>query len=241
MLTWGSHTFVKKMLAKYEKMFGEPVPKRDVHAPLEPGDHPELDESPFCTEEQTQQFQSMIGDMQWAVTLGRIDIYCATMTLSGFRCMPRIGHLQRAKRIYSFLQNYKKTSIKFRTEMPDYSTFDCVKPHWGHVYNPCIEEIPNDAPEPRGKPVVTTTFVDANLLFDYVTGRSATGIIHMLNKTPVGWFCKCQNTVETATYGSEFTALQIAIEQVIAMQTKRYYFLVFQLLDFPAYLGITRL
>ena len=48
-LTWGSHTFVKKMLSKYEKMFGEPVSNREIHAPLEPGDHPELDTSPLCT------------------------------------------------------------------------------------------------------------------------------------------------------------------------------------------------
>jgi hypothetical protein len=48
-LTRGSHTFVKKTLLKYEKMFGEMVPKREMHSPLEPGDHPELDESGFST------------------------------------------------------------------------------------------------------------------------------------------------------------------------------------------------
>ena len=223
-LTWGSHTFVKKMLSKYEKMMGEPIPKREVHAPLEPGDHPELDDTEFCNAEQTKQYQSMLGDMQWAVSLGRIDIFCATMTLGGFRAMPRVGHLERAKRVYTFLRNYKKTSIKFRTEMPDYSQYTYVKPDWGHVYHPCKEDIPNDMPTPRGKPILTTTFWDANLLFDYVTGRSATGIIHLLNKTPIGWFCKRQGTVETATYGSEFVAGRIAVEQIIDLRTTLRYF-----------------
>jgi hypothetical protein len=166
MLTWGSHTFVKKMLIKYEKMFGEPVPKQEVHAPLEPGDHPELDESPLCNDAQILQYQSMIGDFQWALSLGRMDIYCATVTLSKFRSAPRIGHLNRAKRIYKFLHNYKKTSIKFRTEMPDYSHLSPYKNDFGHVYNSIAEEFDPDAPTACGKPILTTTFVDANLLFD---------------------------------------------------------------------------
>jgi hypothetical protein len=223
-LTWGSHTFVKKMLSKYETMFGEPVPKHEVHAPLEPGDHPELDESPLCDAAQIKQYQSMIGDLQWAVSLGRMDIYCAVVALSPFRAMPRIGHLERAKRVYKFLRNYKKTSIKFRTEMPNYDDLDYLKPDFGHVYHPVAEEVPHNAPDPKGKPILMTTFVDANLLFDMVNGRSATGIIHLLNKTPIDWYCKKQNTVETATYGSEFVALKTAIEQVIAMRQELRYF-----------------
>eukprot|EP00957_Ditylum_brightwellii_P009705 731525-Ditylum_brightwellii.AAC.1 len=36
MLPWGVQTYVKKMMASYEQLFGEPVPKQEVHAPLEP-------------------------------------------------------------------------------------------------------------------------------------------------------------------------------------------------------------
>ena len=63
-----------------------------------------------------------------------------------------------------------------------------------------------------------TTYVDANLLFCLVTGRSCTGIIHLLNQTPVDWFSKRQNTVETATYGSEFVAARQATEQIIELR-----------------------
>ena len=101
--TWGSTTFVKKMIQKYEVMFGETVPKREVHSPLEPGDHPELDLTELCDGQEINKYQSMIGDMQWAVSMGRIDIYCATMTLGGYRAAPRKGHLERSKRIYSYL------------------------------------------------------------------------------------------------------------------------------------------
>eukprot|EP00957_Ditylum_brightwellii_P101256 7715939-Ditylum_brightwellii.AAC.1 len=69
-------------------------------------------------------------------------------------------------------------------------------------------------PEPCGKPVMTTTFADANLLHDVITGRSCTGIIHLLNKPPIDWFSNRQNTVETATYGSEFVAARTAVDQI---------------------------
>jgi hypothetical protein len=217
-LTWGSHTYIKKMLSQYEIMFKEAVPKRDVHAPLEPGDHPELDTSPLLGQHETALYMSMIGAMQWAVALGRIDIFAATMTMSGFRAAPHEGHLVRLKRVYAYLRNYRKTSIKFRTHIPDYSQFKDEEVDWGYVYHPCIEEVPSDAPRAMGKCVRTTSFVDANLMHDYITGRSVTGILHLLNKTPIEWFCKKQNTVESATYGSEFVAARIATEQIMDLR-----------------------
>jgi len=61
---------------------------------------------------------------------------------------------------------------------------------------------------------VMSTYVDANLLHDYITGRSCTGIIHLFNKIVTEWFSKLQNNNETATYGSEFTALRTAVDQI---------------------------
>ena len=43
---------------------------------------------------------------------------------------------------------------------------------------------------------------------------------HILNKTPINWFCKHKNTVKTLTYGSEFTALKLEVEQIMEI---RYY------------------
>ena len=50
-----------------------------------------------------------------------------------------------------------------------------------------------------------------------------TGILHMLNATPIDWYSKKQATVETATYGSEFVAAKIRVEQIIDLRnTLRY-------------------
>ena len=66
-------------------------------------------------------------------------------------------------------------------------------------------------------------YVDANLFHDAHTGRSVTGILHMLNATPIDWYSKKQATVETATYGSVFVAAQVCVEQIIDLRnTLRY-------------------
>ena len=51
-----------------------------------------------------------------------------------------------------------------------------------------------------------------------MTGRACTGILHRLNKTPIDWYCKRQNNVKTATYGSEFVAARTATEQIIDLR-----------------------
>jgi hypothetical protein len=70
-------------------------------------------------------------------------------------------------------------------------------------------------PVPRGKPVRTTTFEDVNLMQDLTTGRSAMGILHLVNSTPADWCCKSQGSVETATHGSEFVAARLATKQIM--------------------------
>ena len=65
---------------------------------------------------------------------------------------------------------------------------------------------------------MTTTFVDANLMHDIITVRSCTGIIHLFDKTPIDWFSKRQNTVKTATYGSEFVAARTAVDQIVDLR-----------------------
>ena len=42
-----------------------------------------------------------------------------------------------------------------------------------------------------------------------------TGIIHLVNQTPIEWYCKKQATVATATYLSELVAAQSITDQII--------------------------
>jgi len=91
------------------------------------------------------------------------------------------------------------------------------------VYGSVAEDLPKNAPVPLGKTVVMSTYKDVNLYHDWTTGRAVTGILHFLNGTPVDWYSKRQNTVETATYCSEFVAAWIATNQIIDLRmTLRY-------------------
>jgi hypothetical protein len=64
--------YVDKMIDTYVQLYGEKP--RKALCPLEQNDHPEMDDSPFLGQDETQQFQSLIGAMQWAVSIGRLDI-----------------------------------------------------------------------------------------------------------------------------------------------------------------------
>ena len=114
--------------------------------------------------------------------------------------------------------------ICIRTGIPDYSEFPDKVYDWEHTcYKGAQETKPKDAPRALGNAVLTTSFVDANLYHDLVSGRSVTGILHLFNQTPIDWYSKLQATVETATYGSEFVATRICVEQIIEMRnTLRY-------------------
>jgi hypothetical protein len=203
----------------YERLFGC-KPKQTYRSPLEKGDHPEMDTTELLDADGIQIYQSLVGAMQWAVSLGRFDISTAVMTLSGFRAAPRIGHLDRAKRVYGYLAQFKHATIRFRTHEPDYSSIPEQDYDWMFsVYGDVEEQIPHDAPIPLGKKVRITHYVDANLFHDMITGRAVTGILDFVNATPLDWYCKKQATVETATYGSEFVASRTCVERDIDLRT----------------------
>jgi hypothetical protein len=63
-------------------------------------------------------------------------------------------------------------------------------------------------------------FVDANHAHEKMTGRSMTGLFCFVGSTPVLWKSQRQASVQTSTFGAEFTALKKAVEQTI---TIRYY------------------
>ena len=200
------------MISTYEKLFGS-KPKQNVTSPLEKGDHPEIDTSELLDADGIVIYQSLIGAMQWAVTIGRFDITTAVMTMSSFRAAPRVGHMDRVRRIYGYLSKFKHGTIRIRSEEPDYSDLPEQDLDWANsVYDDFQEEIPNNVPEPLGKWVTMTHYKDANLYHCMLTGKSVTGILHLVNQTPIDWFSKKQNIVETATYGSEFVAGRICVE-----------------------------
>jgi hypothetical protein len=77
-----------------------------------------------------------------------------------------------------------------------------------------------NAPAPRGNPVQVNVFVDADHASNKMTCRSQTGILMYVNRSPITWYSKSQNTVESSTFSSEFVALRIAVEMTEALRYK---------------------
>jgi len=75
-------------------------------------------------------------------------------------------------------------------------------------------------PKPQGNMATLTCYVDADHARDKITRRSVTGIVLLVNNTPLTWISKRQKTVETSTYGSELVAARIATDLIVEWRYK---------------------
>ena len=87
-------------------------------------------------------------------------------------------------------------------------------------YRSANEEIPRNAPQPRGKYVSTTAFVDASFGQNKKNRKSHTGFIIFVNRAPVIWFSKQQKTVETSAFSAEHIALKLCVESIEGLRFK---------------------
>jgi hypothetical protein len=86
-LCCGPKKYITKLLDQHQNMFG--CKPREYTSRLVKGDHPEIDTSEELDADGIKRYQTMIGCLQWAVSLGRFDIQTATMTMSCFRVAPK--------------------------------------------------------------------------------------------------------------------------------------------------------
>ena len=209
--------YIKEVIRKFEIKYGT---LRKENVPISPTDHPELDDTPKLDSKGITEFQSIIGVLQWIAISSRMDIVFAVSSLSRFASNPREGHLKRSLKILGYLKKYPKkgyvidprtpiTNIKFQDLIPDF----------GNQYD-MKEEIDDKLPEPLMDELDVTIFVDSNHGHDLVTGKSITGVIIFVGRTPVKSYSKRQSSVQTSTFGAEFVSLKRAVEEAI---TIRYY------------------
>jgi hypothetical protein len=91
---------------------------------------------------------------------------------------------------------------------------------WKEFYGYVEEELPPNMPKPLGRLVTISSFVDTTHAGNVITRRLHTGIIFLVQNAPIIWFSNQQNTVEPATFGSEFVALCICKELIVALRYK---------------------
>ena len=91
---------------------------------------------------------------------------------------------------------------------------------WKDFYGEVKEVVPPDAPPARGLPVQMTCFVDSDHAGDEVSRRSRTGVLIFCNRAPILWHSKKQTSIETSSFGSEFSAMKTAVELVEGLRYK---------------------
>jgi len=141
-------------------------------------------------------------------------------TMARYTAAPRQGHISRVLRIFGYMKAYSKYGIVIDVQERIIKQAENIKVNWEEQYPGACEELPGNMPKPKGNPVELTAYVDADHAHDQLTRRSVTGILLFINNTPIKWYSKRQNTVETSTYGAELVALRIAIDNVVEFRYK---------------------
>ena len=127
--------------------------------------------------------------------------------------------MERIQHIHGYISKMREGILCIRTKEPNYSSTPVKHYDWEYTcYRGAKELIPTDAPKPLGKRVQFTSYMDANLYHDLISGKSVTGILHLANKTLIDQFFKLQSTVETAIFGSKGVAAKTCVDQIIDLR-----------------------
>ena len=232
----GSESYIKeatrvcdKLMTTHDLQFTS-TKRKGRNTPFSNHDYrPELDDTNYCNSDLLTVYQNLIGILRWICELGRLDILHEVSILSQYLAQPRIGHLQQTLNIFYYLKHHNRSYVTL-----DPTRFDIDwKPRVCGEASPTVratamkdlypdaeETLPHDMPEPRGEEIDINVFVDADHAGNRITRRSHTGVILMVNMSPVLWYSKRQNTVETSTFGSEIVALRIAVELIDSLRYK---------------------
>ena len=220
--TMSSEKYVKAAIKNIEQTLAESNQRLPIkcRTPLSSGYRPELDTSPELKTEGLQRYQELIGILHWAVELGRINMLLETSLMSTHLALPRRGHLEQLHHIFGYLKMNPKRKLFFDPQHPNIDERAFKEHDWYEFYRDAKERLPSDSPKPHGNMVLTHCFVDSNHVGDKVTRRSQMGILIFVNRAPILWYSKRQNTVETSTFGRKFIAMKTVVEQVESLRYK---------------------
>jgi hypothetical protein len=126
-------TYIQNVIPKFENLFGKEF--KPTKTLMSERYHPEIDDSPLCTEDESDKYRSIIGCCIWIIVLGIFDKAYDTSAMSRFNMLPIEGHLKAVKRILSYLKIFPKRRVIIDTSYPDHSVYP-IKDHsnWIEFY-----------------------------------------------------------------------------------------------------------
>jgi hypothetical protein len=107
-------------------------------------------------------YQGLVGVLRWICELGQVDILMPVSLMSQYLVSAREGHLQQLFHVFVSLKQYDRLTMVFDDTDPSYDPRRFATQDWSKYYPNAKEAIPENMPEPQGKPVMITCFVDAD-------------------------------------------------------------------------------
>lgn len=117
---------------------------------------------------------------------------------------PCEGHLQQVFHIFAYLKRHKQSQMVFGDTEPVFHESIFKVCNWSEFYLDAKELTPPTALQVHGCGVITLCFIDSDHAGCKVMRCLHTGVILFVNKVPILWLSKHQNTVETSTLGQSF-------------------------------------
>ena len=158
--------YVNEDVSNCEKWIWENMPEHKNSSrttnPFPTDYDPDLDTTNELDEDQPTYYQSQIGILHWIIELGRIDIATEVSLLASHVALPRKGYLQTVFHIYGYLKRRHNSRLALDPSYPEIDMRVCHQADWADFYGDVKEAIPDNAPEPRGKPIILRAFVNSD-------------------------------------------------------------------------------
>ena len=118
--TMSPEKYVKAAVANVEEdvtRIEKRLPSKCV-MPLSSNYSPWLEDYLELMVDSIQQYQEIIGQIRWAIDIGRLDILLGKLLLLSYLAMNQVGHLKQAFHIFGYLNAHSKRKLGFDPTHP---------------------------------------------------------------------------------------------------------------------------
>ena len=119
-------------MENFNNTFGFDLSKQ--HSGMPPNYKPGMDTTGLCKDAKKYKYWQFIGEIQWSITLGRINIIYDAVFLSRYCPSPCKIHISNIQHLYGYLKKYTSTYIMVNTKMPSCDNFKIIEGNWGNLY-----------------------------------------------------------------------------------------------------------
>jgi hypothetical protein len=151
--------------------------KTTAKQPLPTSYKPETNVSQELHGDGISRFLQLIGMLRWAIELGCINIDLEVAMMAPYSASPRVGHIEALYNIFSYLMMHDESALALDATKPDIDESAFQEVDWKDFYGEVEEELPPKMPEPLGRPVTISCFVNANHAGNVVTRRLHSGVL----------------------------------------------------------------